>query len=232
MIEWSATQSANLTNRDRHAGCLFLPALAGRRCPGRSAGDHNTGAIASLEVDDMLPMLRSRLASPSLFESSLEPWSDLRREIDRLFDSVLWNPGSNGPTGLQSWMPPMDIHDEDDLLRFSFEIPGVNPDDVNVTVENGVLTVSGEKKFEKKTGDEKKGPYSVERRYGRFERSIALPQSVDTDKVTAQYENGVLTLELPKSAESRKRKIEIGRGTSGDTQKKIESGEKGGRRVA
>ena len=180
----------------------------------------------------MLPMLRNRLASPSLFESSLEPWSDLRREIDRLFDSVLWTPSSNGVTGMQSWMPPMDVHDEDDLLRFTFEIPGVNPDDVNVTVENGVLTLSGEKKFEKKTGDEKQGPYSVERRYGRFERSIALPASVDADKVTAQYENGVLTLELPKSAESRKRKIEIGRGVGSNAQKKIESGDTGGRKVA
>jgi HSP20 family protein len=175
----------------------------------------------------MLPTIRSRFATPSLFESSLEPWSDLRREIDRLFDSVVGSPASsNGLTGMQTWMPPMDVEDHDDLLRLSFEIPGVNPDNVNVTVENGVLTVSGEKKFERKSGDEKSGPYSVERRYGRFERSLALPQSVDTDKVSAHYENGVLTLELPKTAESRKRKIQIGHGTNG-SQKKIESGKKG-----
>jgi HSP20 family protein len=179
----------------------------------------------------MLPMLRNRFATPTLFESSLEPWSDLRREIDRLFDSVLPSTSSNGVTGVQSWMPLMDVEDEDELLRLSFEIPGVNPDDVNVTVENGVLTVSGEKKFERQTSNEKKGPYSIERRYGRFERSLTLPQSVDADKVTAHYENGVLTLELPKSAESRKRKIEIGRGAT-NGQKKIESGEKGGRKVA
>jgi len=178
----------------------------------------------------MLPTIRNRFATPALFESSLEPWSDLRREIDRLFDSVAWGPlSSNGSlTGAQTWIPPMDVEDHDDMLRVSFEIPGVNPDDVNVTVENGVLSVSGEKKFERKSGSEKSGPYSVERRYGRFERSIALPQSVDTDNVRAHYENGVLTLELPKSAESRKRKIEIARGTNGQ-QKKIESGRKGDR---
>ena len=183
----------------------------------------------------MLPMLRSRRATPTLFESSLGPWSDLHREIDRLFDSVLWGGTSNGVLGTQSWMPPMDVEDEDEQLRLSFEIPGVNPDDVNVTVENGVLTVSGEKKYERRTGDESKGPYSIERRYGRFERTIALPQSVDAAKVTAHYENGVLTLELPKSAESRKRRIEIARSTNGSNrihgpeQESIESGEKGHR---
>ena len=185
-----------------------------------------------MEGDDMLPTLRNRFANPALFESSLEPWSDLRREIDRLFDSMLSSPsssGAQGAQGMQSWMPLMDIEDDDEQLRLSFELPGVNPDDVNVTVENGVLTVSGEKKFERQTGNEQKGAYRVERRYGRFERSLTLPQSVDAEKVTARYDNGVLTLELPKSAESRKRKIEIGRGNGADSQKKIEGGDKGGR---
>ena len=171
----------------------------------------------------MLPMIRSRFAAPALFESSLEPWSDLRREIDRLFDSVAGAPlGSQGAAGMQSWAPPMDIEDQEDLIRVSFEIPGVNRDDVMVTVENGVLTVAGEKRFERTSGDENSGPYSVERRYGRFERSLSLPQSVDTEKVSAQYENGVLTLELPKSAESRKRKIAIDWRKNG-AQKRIES---------
>ena len=116
----------------------------------------------------MLPMIRSRFAAPALFESSLEPWSDLRREIDRLFDSVAWAPlGSSGTSGTQSWVPPMDVEDDEDLIRVSFEIPGVNRDDVTVTVENGVLTVAGEKRLERTSGDEKAGPYSVERRYGR-----------------------------------------------------------------
>ena len=171
----------------------------------------------------MLPMIRSRFAAPALFESNLEPWSDLRREIDRLFDSVAWTPlGSNGTPGMQSWVPPMDLEDQEDLIRVSFEIPGVNRDDVTVTVENGVLTLAGEKRFERTSGDEKSGPQIVERRYGRFERSLSLPQSVDADKVSAQYENGVLTLELPKSAESRKRKISID-WRKNAAQKRIES---------
>lgn len=176
----------------------------------------------------MLPMLWNRLATPTLFESSLEPWSDLRREIDRLFDSALWGGAQNDGQSAQNRVPPMDVADEDDLLRLSFEIPGVKPEDLNVTVESGMLTVSGEKKYERRTGDGQKGPYSMERRYGRFERTIALPPSVDTDNVTARYENGVLTLELPKAAESRKRRIAIGRGPNAadGTQKQIESGEK------
>ena len=75
-------------------------------------------------------------------------------------------------------------------------------------------------------GDEKSGPYTVERRYGRFERSVVLPQSVDTDKVSAKYENGVLTLELPKSPESRKRKIAIDWRKNG-SQKRIEARKEG-----
>lgn len=180
----------------------------------------------------MFLLSRNRLATPTLFESSLEPWSDLRREIDRLFDSVLWGGGTstqNGASGVQTRVPRMDVADEDDRIQLSFEIPGVKPDDLEVTVESGMLTVSGEKKYERREGDDQKGPYSVERRSGRFERTIALPESVDTDNVTARYENGVLRVELPKLAESRKRRIQIGRGPariSGGKQKQIESGEK------
>ena len=171
----------------------------------------------------MLPMIRSRFAAPALFESSLEPWSDLRREIDRLFDSVAWTPlGANGTPGMQNWVPPMDVEDQENLIRVSFEIPGVNREDVTVTVENGVLTVAGEKRLERTSGDEKSGSQSIERRYGRFERSLALPQTIDADNVSAQYENGVLTLELPKSAESRKRRIAIDWRKDG-AQKRIES---------
>ena len=171
----------------------------------------------------MLPMIRSRFAAPALFESSLEPWSDLRREIDRLFDSVAWTPlGANGTSGTQSWVPPMDVEDQENLIRVSFEIPGVNREDVTVTVENGVLTVAGEKRVERMSGDGKSGSQSIERRYGRFERSLALPQTIDADNVSAQYENGVLTLELPKSAESRKRRIAIDWRKDG-AQKRIES---------
>jgi HSP20 family protein len=139
--------------------------------------------------------------------------SGLRREIDRWFDSTL---SENLLAG--EWIPAMDVQETGDGLRLSFEVPGVNPEDLSVTFENGVLTVSGEKKFEFQTGDENAGTRGYERRYGRFERSVTLPQSVDPDQVSAHCENGVLTIELPKTAEARPRKIEIGRGSSGKRQ--------------
>ena len=123
----------------------------------------------------------------------------------------------------------MDVEERDDRIRLSFEIPGVDRDDVSVTVENGVLTVSGEKKSERETSEGVDGSRVVERRYGRFERSLALPQSVDPDRVSGRYENGVLVLDLPKSAESRRRTIEIG---AGKEQQSLESGDRGSRKVA
>jgi HSP20 family protein len=178
----------------------------------------------------MLPMLRNRLVAPTLTESTfLEPWSDLRREIDRVFDSLLSGARPVDFDRESRLMPVMDVEETDDLIRLSFEIPGVHPDDVQVSLENGVLTVAGEKKSVRETEGEKKASRVVARRSRRFERALALPQSVNTDDVAARYDNGVLTIELRKSLESRRRKIEISRGGE---PRKLESGEKGGRRIA
>jgi len=178
----------------------------------------------------MLSILRNRFATPMTpFDSAFEPWSDLRREIDRLFDSTLSGGGMTGGRNGMEWIPPMDVEEQDDAITLALELPGVNANDVQVSVENGVLTISGEKKVSRETGNESSGARFIERRFGRFERVLSLPQSVDAEKITASYDNGVLTLKLPKSAESRRRKIEIGRGTE---QKRIESGEAGSRKVA
>jgi HSP20 family protein len=152
----------------------------------------------------MLPLVRNRFF-PALSEPSLlGPWSDLRREIDRWFESTV-----PGTLFASAWNPAMDVQETEDAVRLSFEIPGVNPDDVTITVENGVLTVSGEKKLE----HEDKSGARFERQYGRFERSVALPQSIDTDHVSAHCEHGVLSITLPKAATARPRTIEISRGT-------------------
>ena len=171
----------------------------------------------------MLPMLRNRLTPALADQSLLGPWGDLRREIDRLFESAI--PGSFIGS---AWLPAMDVEESENAVRLTFEIPGVNPADLSVTLENGVLTVSGEKRFERETS-EKGRLQGFERRYGRFERSVALPQTVDADKVSAHCENGVLTIELPKSAEARPRTIEITSGSGGS--KQIGTG-KGGQRNA
>jgi len=106
----------------------------------------------------MLPMLRNRFF-PALSEPSLlGQWSDLRREIDRWFESTL-----PGTLFASTWNPAMDVQETEDAVRLTFEIPGVNPDDVSVTVENGILTIAGEKKFEHEGRDEKSGGRSFER---------------------------------------------------------------------
>jgi HSP20 family protein len=153
----------------------------------------------------MLPMLRNRFVVPALFE----PWSDLRREIDRVFDSALTGQ-SFGSDRQPTYMPAMDIEETSDRIRLSLEIPGVSPEDLNVAIENKVLTVSGEKRFERKNGEQ--GSALLERRYGRFERSVMLPESVDTDDIVAHFENGVLTIDLPRNERSRRRTIAIGLG--------------------
>jgi HSP20 family protein len=171
----------------------------------------------------MLQLFRNRFATPAFFESNLEPWSDLRREIDRVFDSVMSEGAPVALNGSPRWVPPMDVEEQDDHVRLHVELPGVDPKDVSINVENGVLTISGEKKLEHESDPQQNGATRMfECRYGRFERSLTLPQYIDADKVSAQYENGILTLDLPKSVHSRRKRIEIG---VANGQKQIESGE-------
>jgi len=146
----------------------------------------------------MLPMLRNRVFP------TLDGWGEVHRELDRLFDDAV-----SGTLVGSNWVPAMDVEESAAGLKLTFEVPGVDPDDLSVTFENGVLTVSGEKRLERKAGNGNGGTRGFERRYGRFERSVTLPQTVDPDRVSAQCRNGVLTLELPKRPEAQPRRIEI-----------------------
>lgn len=128
------------------------------------------------------------------------PLLSLHREVNRLFDNVF--PGFGIPTlgGFDrslSW-PNLELGDTDKEIRITAELPGLEEKDVEITVEDGVLTLRGEKRSA--TEDKDRG-YS-ERSYGRFERSIALPRGVEHDKSTATFDQGVLTITLPKSTEA------------------------------
>jgi HSP20 family protein len=171
----------------------------------------------------MLPMLRNRLIPALSDQSLLGQWRDVRREIDRLFDDVV-----SGTFVGSSWLPTMDLEESENAVRLTFEVPGVSPENLSLTLENGVLTVSGEKRSEREAQGEAGGPTAFERQYGRFERSVVLPQTVDVDNVSAHCENGVLTVELPKRAEARPRRIEIDLGSE---KKQLRSG-KGEKRDA
>ncbi len=153
----------------------------------------------------MLPILRNRLAGVAPFETL---W-DMQREVDHLLDTV-WG---RTPVQPQGWSVPADVVETEEEIRCTLELPGLKPEDIDVTVENNVLTVSGEKKYEQTQGDESKGTYHQERRYGRFDRSFILPRNVDATQVNANYEQGVLTIVLPKTEESRPRRVQIQTGT-------------------
>lgn len=106
-----------------------------------------------------------------------------------------------------SWMPAVDVRESKDALEISTELPGIEPKEVEVCVENGVLTLKGSRQFEKATEGETY--HRVERAYGSFERSFSLPTNVDSERVQAVYRHGVLHLTLPKREEAKPRSISI-----------------------
>ena len=138
-----------------------------------------------------------------------DPFRELRTlndEMNRLFGAV---PASvdRGEFARGSWSPNVDIYEDENRLIVEAELPGMNREDFEVSVENNVLTLKGERKFEKKTeGD---NYHRVERAYGSFTRQFTLPQTITAEGATADFENGVLRVALPKREETKARKIEI-----------------------
>lgn len=137
-----------------------------------------------------------------------DPFSDLHREMNRLFDDFL---GAGVPSlGAGSMMtsPRLDVRESGNELRICADLPGVKPEDVELRLEGNVLTLRGEKSNESE--DKKEDYYLMERNYGRFQRSLELPYVPDPTHVHAQFENGVLTIHVPKEAQlERSQRIEI-----------------------
>lgn len=153
-----------------------------------------------------------------LFETSLTatPVFGLRREMNRLFDDVLTRTTPNA-----AWAPPVDVREDDHEISLDVELPGVKPEDVEVTCDNGLLTIRGLKSTERKEGNE--GEYHlVERTYGTFTRSFRLPKGVDESKITADFEHGVLHVGVPKAALPQPKKIQIGTRGEGSTQHQVQ----------
>jgi HSP20 family protein len=144
-----------------------------------------------------------------------DPFSALRAEMDHLFDNFTFGrfpslPRLTSHTGGEGVvMPSVDVHENDKQIVIEAELPGIEEKDVTVTVQDGVLTVKGEKKFESK--EEKKDYHTMERRYGSFMRSMRLPDTADEENITASIDKGVLTVKVAKKPGTTKeqRKIEI-----------------------
>jgi HSP20 family protein len=157
------------------------------------------------------------MANPSLSRSSGSfdrgwwgnPLLSLQREVDRLFDDVL-RAGTSGFERQPASMvvPQINVSETDRELRITAELPGVSDKDIDVSLDGDILTVRGEKKLERK--EEKENFHFLERSFGSFQRAIRIPFPVEPDKVQAHFENGVLTVTIPKSeAQARARRIEV-----------------------
>ena len=152
---------------------------------------------------------RTTLASPVF---------SLRREIDRLFDDTF---GGNAGRSAATWSPAVDVRESQNEMALAFEMPGITPDQIEVTTDNGVLTVRGEKREERKESDDSQF-HLIERSYGAFSRSFQLPKNLDESKIEASFDNGVLTVKIPKAALPQPKKIEVSAGNGGGT-KQVES---------
>ena len=139
-----------------------------------------------------------------------EPLRDLasiQNEMNRLFGTVFDAPSPSNGNTLRRWMPAMDLVETEDHFVLRADLPGLSEGDVNLEVEDNVLTVSGERKAEHEST--KEGYHRVERAFGAFSRSLTLPEGVDADAVTASFDRGVLEIRIPKPEQRKPRKITI-----------------------
>ncbi len=141
--------------------------------------------------------------------NKLMPWrgiSGLKQEMDRLFDRFTESKWDEWPA-LGEWAPSLDLKETKDSLVVKAEVPGMDPKDIEISLQENLLTIKGEKKREKEQKDEHY--HRVERSYGAFTRSVTLPVGVDASKVDATFKNGLLTVMLPKTPASKGTRITI-----------------------
>ena len=139
----------------------------------------------------------------------IDGMTNLRRlnsMLDEAFNTWPFQSQESGSL-TSSWLPPCDVFEDKDAVKIVAEIPGVNADDVKISLENNLLTLRGEKKQHAEEQNERVHRY--ERSYGVFERTFSLPTTVDADKIDAQYSGGVLTITIPKAERARPREIPV-----------------------
>lgn len=139
-----------------------------------------------------------------------DPFRDLvsiQDELSRLFGRTYGGSEALRSSAGGVWMPSMDVYESEDKIVAKLELPGIDPDNVDVSVEDSTLTISGVREFSDEVKEE--SYHRVERRYGSFTRAIALPQTADTENVNASFDKGVLTIEVAKVAKAKPKKIEV-----------------------
>lgn len=147
-------------------------------------------------------------------QASLFGLQRLNRFLDEAFAGV--PTAEEGSVITSSWFAPTDVTEDTNRIEITMELPGVDPDNVRLSLENNILTVRGEKKSQVEEGNDR--VHRFERKYGRFERAFVLPNTVDAEKVDARYEHGVLFVTVPKAERAKPREIQV-RASAGSSQR-------------
>ncbi len=160
-------------------------------------------------------MAQGHLSPYGLGSQSSDPFLMLRREMEQLFDNVVRGPSQGSATAATIVAPRMDISEDDKEIKVVAEMPGARPDNVDVSIDDDVLTIRGEREQERETS--RKNYHLIERSVGMFQRSLRLPSPVDASQVQARFDNGVLTVTIPKTgAKERSRRVPISSGAAAE----------------
>jgi HSP20 family protein len=146
------------------------------------------------------------MSRPDLGWAGFGRLSSLRDELDRLFESP-WAELARTSQLLSGWTPALDVHEDKDNFVVQAELPGMKREEIDVSLHDGALSISGERKAEKKY--EEAEVYRTERFFGKFQRTVTLSAPVAADKVKAQYKDGVLTITLPKTEAAKPKQIDV-----------------------
>jgi HSP20 family protein len=138
----------------------------------------------------------------------MKPEPFARGEVDRLFDAFF----GSGERESRRWLPPMDLVEAEDHFVLKADLPGLSEGDVSIEVQDGTLTISGERKAEHEARE--RGWYRIERSFGSFSRSLTLPDGVDPDAISAEFDRGVLAVRIPKPEERKPRRVSIKAGAT------------------
>src|SRR5882672_3080388 len=168
-------------------------------------------------------MAQGHLSPYGFGSQSGDPFLMLRREMEQLFDNVVRGPSPASSVGATVVAPRMDISEDDKEIKVVAEMPGATPDNVEVVIDDDVLTIRGEREQERETS--RKNYHLIERSVGVFQRTLRLPAPVSADQVQARFDNGVLTVTIPKTGtKERSRRVQIRSGSGSEETKEPQRG--------
>jgi HSP20 family protein len=164
-------------------------------------------AAEKLRKESLIVMNLIRYQSPELMSwPSLDRWMSLRDDLNSLFEAPFWSGVGRAGQLFSGWSPALDLYQNNDNIVAGVELPGMRREDIEISLHDGTLTISGERKRETSNGEKAE---RTERYIGKFRRSITLPVRVDANKVSASYQDGILTVTMPKAEEARPKQIPV-----------------------